>query len=219
MSTDKPWQAALGAEAPSLYRISEFPELFADACLRGSDGTLKFISFYGRDGSVMQFIAALELGPRDGGVTRFHLSDEDGGEHLVETGSSAHLSKFSARLPPRNLFGPLSQTWLYDSAFEQPDRANRIGWVIYRSAPSEQQQAHKALADKAWALTGQLSPVALLDAWREPIQAWCEHTRAWDSLDDRLYPPLGGIAALRVSITDAFLRFISQGVREHSLPV
>jgi len=204
---------------PHLYRIAEFPELFADACLRNSEGDLKFLSFYGRDGSVKQFLAALELGAGKGGVSRFYLVGKDDKRHRVEAGSASNLSMYSGRLR-QNLFGPLSQTWLYDGTFAQADRANRIGWLLHRAAPGEDQdQVHQILADKAWALTCQLAPVALLDTWRQPIQDWCRQTKSYEHLDDPLYPPLGGIHALRVSVTDHLLRFVSAGVKSGQLPV
>ncbi|MDR2839037.1 MAG: hypothetical protein LBV49_10825 [Azonexus sp.] len=203
-----------------LYRIEEFPELFADACLRNSEGQLKFLSFYGRDGVVMQFLAALELGVKEGGVTRFHLKGEDGEHHLVEAGSAGQLSKFSGRLPRQNVFGPLSQTWIYDAAFEQADRANRIGWVLHRTlAGQDQEQVQQLLLERAWAMTCQLSPVALLDDWRASLQDWCLEKDAYKRLDEPNYPPLGGIEAMRISITDHFLRYVSQGVRDGLLTV
>ena len=210
------------ADTPILYRIAEFSELFADACLRNSEGELKFLSLYGRDGPVMQFLAALQVGSNEGGITRFNLLDENGERHLVGVGAGtvANLSKFSGRLPRQNLFWPLSQTWLYDHTLRDVDRANRIGWVIHRAVPGEdQEQIKQMLLAKAWLMTCRLSPVALLNEWQQPIQDWCVQTHSYDYLNDPLYPPLGGIQALRVSITDHFLRFVSEGVRTRCLLV
>jgi hypothetical protein len=202
-----------------LYRIEQFPELFADACLRNDEGHLKFLSFFGRDGSVMQFLAALELGDKEGGVRSFHLVGGDGERHLVDAAHVKSLSKFSGRLP-RNLFGPLSQTWLYDGSFTEPDRVQRIGWVLHRAdAGEDQDQVRQSLLERAWGMTARLSPLALLESWRQPIQSWCLETRSYDPLESPVYRPLGGIRAMRISITDHFLRFVSQGVREHKLAV
>ena len=60
-----------------MYRIEEFPEVWADACLRDSEGRFMFLSLYGRDGSLMQLLAAMDLGPAERGVQRFHLVDQD----------------------------------------------------------------------------------------------------------------------------------------------
>jgi hypothetical protein len=168
----------------------------------------------------MQFLAALELGDKEHGVRRFHLQGKDGSSHAVEADKASDMLKLSGRLPRKNVFGPLSQTWIYDRDFSAPDRANRIGWVLHRAAEDESpEQTRQALLGRAWDMTGRLSPVALLDVWRSPIQEWCLEKRAYEPLEDPLYPPLGGLRAMRVSITDHFLRFVSQGVREHELTV
>jgi hypothetical protein len=61
--------------------------------------------------------------------------------------------------------------------------------------------------------------VALLDDWRASLQDWCLEKDAYKRLDEPNYPPLGGIEAMRVSITDHFLRYVSQGVRDGLLTV
>ena len=58
----------------SLYRIEGYADLWVDACLRNDEGELMFLSFYGRDASAMQFIAAAELGSQaEAGISRFAL--------------------------------------------------------------------------------------------------------------------------------------------------
>lgn len=51
-----------------MYQVEEFPEVWADACIRESDGRFLFVSLYGRDGSLMQFMAAMQLGNKEGGI-------------------------------------------------------------------------------------------------------------------------------------------------------
>lgn len=204
--------------AEPMYFVAQFPEVFADACLRDSAGMLKFLSAYGRDGSIMQFEAALQLGHREGGVCRFHLVGPDGVRHAVEVGNADRLTKFSGRLPRQNLFGPLTQVWMYDKALVELDRANRIGWAMHREtsdgpAGACAGQRHDGLLAKAWELTRQLSPVALADAWKADVQAWCLEKNAYERLDSPLYPAIGKVDAMRVSITDHFLRFVSEQVR------
>lgn len=199
-----------------LYRVEEFPEVFADACLRDSAGTLKFLSVYGRDGALMQLQAAMELGAQSRGVDRFHLVAADGSRHRVDVGNASRLDKHSGRLPKQNIFGPLSQIWMYDKAFTELDRANRIGWAICHTQHSglASHDHVAALLDKAWALTRRLSPIALLDTWRPRLQAWCLEAGAYERLDDRLYPPIGPADAMRVSISDHFVRFVSAQVKQ-----
>ncbi|MBU4281089.1 MAG: hypothetical protein KKG49_16375 [Gammaproteobacteria bacterium] len=198
-----------------MYRIEEFSEIWADACLRNSDGRLMFLSYYGRDGSVMQFLASLELGHTERGLNRFHLVGADGQRHPVEVSGTERLGKHAARLPRQNLFGPLTHNWIYDKTLQSPDRANRIAWVMHRPGDAARCAPNEVntLYDKAWQVMSDLSPVALLDHWREPCLDWCREKRAVELLDDPVYPALGQVMAMRVSLSDHFVQFVSDGVR------
>ena len=200
-----------------MYQIEEFPEVWADACIRDAEGRFLFLSMYGRDGSLMQFMAAMQLGAKEGGVQRFHLIGEGGARHQVEVGGADRLSKQAARLPKQNLFGPLSQMWVFDKSLQEPDRVNRIGWALHRhvavAAAADLQPADEQLRERAWQLIKSLSPVALQDHWREEILSWCTEKAATQTMGSDLYPVLGQVHAMRVSLTDHFLTFISDGVR------
>lgn len=194
-----------------LHRIEGFVDLWVDACLRSDDGQLVFLSFYGRDSSVMQFISALELGSKEGGVRRFNLADAAGGRQLVEVGAIERLAKHSGRLPRQNIFGPLTQMWIYDRALQELDKANRIGWVVSHEGDSTDIDA------KAWELVKTLSPVALQDHWRGLLMQWCHERKAVMPIGTGPYRRIGPVQAVRVSITDHFVRFVSQSVRERTL--
>ncbi|MCR6481039.1 hypothetical protein NU688_33115 [Variovorax sp. ZS18.2.2] len=199
-----------------LFRIEEFSELWVDTCLRNSEGEFKFLSLYGRDGAVMQFMAAMELGQKDGGIQCFHLVDGAGERHPVYAGTTARLSKHAGRLPRQNLFGPLSQMWIYDKNLQQIDRVNRIGWVVYRLADGRGVQGPSGsdLGARSWPLIQRLSPIALLDHWREPLVDWCLEKRAVEPLGDERYPAIGDVQAIRVSIGDHFVKHVSACVRD-----
>lgn len=196
-----------------LYRIEGFTDLWADACLRNDEGQLQFLSFYGRDTSCMQFIAAMELGAKEGGVRRFTLAAENGSSHGVEVGSTERLGKFSGRLPRQNLFGPLSQMWVYDRCLQEIDKAHRIGWVVHQQGQGED----VGIDAKVWELLKQLSPVALLDHWCDPLMTWCHAQRAVAEVGSERYPPIGPIRAVRVSLSEHFVRFVSDSVRNRTL--
>lgn len=197
-----------------MFRIEEFPEVWADACLRDSEGRLMFLSVYGRDGSLMQMLAAFELGLSERGVDRIYLVDQEGERHRADVGDAKRLAKHSGKLPRQNLFGPLNQMWLFDKGLQAPDRANRIGWVL-NNANARTRTTAQALAfnDRIWQLVNLLSPVALHDYWRGPIFRWCREKRAMQTMDSDLYPALGPVEAMRVSLTDHFTQFISDSVR------
>lgn len=202
-----------------MYRIEEFPDIWCDACLRDSEGRFLFLSVYGRDGSLMQFMAALDLGEKEKGVAHFHLADASGDRHLVDVGGTKRLAKQAGRLPRQNLFGPLSQLWLFDAKLQTPDRVNRIGFAMHYGSVTAAGygSALSDLADRAWLLVKNLSPVALLDVWREQVMAWCMEKNAVEFIGSDLYPALGPVRAARVSLTDHFTAFVSGAVREHRL--
>lgn len=193
----------------SLYRIEGYADLWVDACLRNDEGELVFLSFYGRDASAMQFIAAAELGHKaEAGISRFTLVNAAGQRQLVDLGSTERLGKFSGRLPRQNLFGPLSHLWLYDKRLRALDKANRIGWVLAAGGDIEA---------RVWGLVKELAPIALLDTWQRPLLDWCRDKGAVHELGLGLYPNIGNLRALRVSITDHFIRHVSAVVRERQL--
>lgn len=198
-----------------MYQIAEFPDVWADACLRDTEGRFLFLSLYGRDGALMQFMSALYLGSKSAqGITRFHLVQQRDGykqRHLVEVGGADRLDKHSGRMPKGNIFGPISQMWLFDKSLQKPDRENRIGWALQHSGESD---AAQALQERIWAMVKHLSPVALLEHWREPVLAWCLEKGAVQPMESAMYPALGSVQGARVSLTDNFTQFISDSVRQ-----
>jgi hypothetical protein len=198
-----------------MYRIEEFSEIWVDVCLRNSEGQFMFMSIFGRDGSILQFVAAMELGDQARGISRFHLIDDQGARHPVDVGGTQRLSKHATRLPRQNVFGPLNHMWLFDKCLQTPDQVNRIAWVLHApegDATDEIEQ--ETLMAKTWQTLVQLSPVALLEHWREPVIQWCLEKRAIASLDDDVYVAIGRVQAVRVSLTDHFVKFISTGVQQ-----
>ena len=192
-----------------MYRIQEMPEVMADACLRDSEGRFMFLSIYGRDTAVMQFLAAMEL-PRDKqGIEMFSLIDTHTSlSSTVDVGGTDRLTKHSGRLPRGGLFGPLSHMWIYHAGLTEPDMVNRSGWVLHHGAYDE-----RALAERSWRLLQRLSPVPLLDAWRDCLMDHARATGMVRELNDPLYPPLGPISGARVGIGQEFLAQLSDLVQ------
>ena len=198
----------------TLYQIEEFSDIWADACLRDSEGRLMFLSVYGRDGVLMQMLAAFELGASQRGVNQIHLVGKDGERHRVDVGDVKRLDKHAGKLPRQNLFGPLNQMWLFDRGMRSPDRANRIGWALHSSSAARRSaEQAEDYRHRLWQLVNLLSPVALQEHWREPVFQWCREKQAIQALDSRLYPALGNMTAMRVSLSDHFTTFISSSVR------
>jgi hypothetical protein len=201
-----------------MYRIHEFPDVLADACLRDSEGRFLFISLYGRDGAILQMLSAMELSETKGGIDRFNIVDDKGRGHVIDIGDTGRLAKFTGRLPRQNIFGPLTHTWLYDQAILKPDLANRQAWVLTYDPCSDGEDARVAmLEERCWRAIQSLSPVPLLPAWRDAVMSWCFSSGAVRYLDDPLYPPVGPIRGARVGLGTAFLDQISHLVKSRQL--
>jgi hypothetical protein len=201
-----------------VYKVEEFGDVFADACLRDAAGRFVFLSVFGRDTALQQFMAAMELPQSEQGITCFHLLDSDQ-RHAVDVGGTNRLTKFTGHLPRQGIFGPLSHVWIYDKQLSQPDFANRIGWALHHGSAVENRSAkdaalarHVYLADRVWMLLKRLSPVPLLDHWRTPVMDWGWSTGVITRLDDP-YPPLGPLAGARVSLGEGYLPHISDLVQ------
>lgn len=194
-----------------LFKLRELSDLFADACVRDEAGQLMFLSLYGRDTAIQQLLAAFTLKVGEGGFDSFHLQDPAGESHLVHVGNADRLEKFTGKLPRDNLFGNLVHLWLYDPALIRPDRSNRVAWVLVDGAddPSDQSEA---IRTRVWGLYKLLSPVPLLDDWRQAVLS-----RTGDEvvtlMGETSYPPLGRITAARVSLPDHFPEIVSGMVK------
>ncbi|HET9645424.1 MAG TPA: hypothetical protein VFP68_19175, partial [Burkholderiaceae bacterium] len=189
-------------------------EVMADACLRDSEGHFLFLSIYGRDHALLQFLSALELPVSQRGVDIFHLVDECGEASPVHVGGTDRLTKISAHLPKANLFGPMSHMWVYHAAIEKPDFANRHAWVL---VPGADDEALRVLQDKAWAMVQRLSPVPLLDHWRERVMTEAFGSGLVKPVDDAVFPPLGPIRGMRISLGQGFANQLSQWVASGAL--
>ena len=193
------------------FKVQQFPEIWVDACLRDGEGRFLFLSLFGRDNAVLQFIAAMELPRVEQGIDRFVLVDAGGREHPVDVGGTDRLAKHTGRLPKNNIFGPVSHVWLYDASLTSPDRVNRHGWVLRHSADTAEADASTPhLLDRAWGMMQSLSPVPLLDMWRGPLMQLATDTGMVRLLDDPLFPPLGPVEGARVSLGQQFLPKLSE---------
>jgi|GEM_PF-6309870 len=68
-----------------------------------------------------------------------------------------------------------------------------------------------------WRLMQRLSPVALLDTWREALIEWARGAGVLRELNEPRFPPLGPVRGLRVSLGEAFLAQVSSLVRSGAI--
>lgn len=195
----------------SLFSIREFADVFVDAAVRDTNGDLAFLSMYGRDTVILQFLASFSLPTGQGGRRDFTLvrSHE---QHCIALPEPEKLQKLTGRLPRNTLFGNLTHTWLYGEGVIKPDRANRRALLLRH----DESESVEAFDDRIWLLLRELCPVPLLDHWRWPLMA---------ALDDELVtplqttdtPPIGKVDGAAIALPDGFEEIVSMAVATGAL--
>jgi hypothetical protein len=196
-----------------MFKLKELFDIFADACVRDEAGNLVFLSLYGRDTTVQQLFAAFYLKASEGGFDQVHLVDDKGVENFVFVGDADRLTKTSGRFPRANLFGNLVHTWIYDPSVIRPDMVNRAAWLLAERGDGT---AEADLDARVWEAYRQLSPVPLLDHWREAVVA-ATGVDCITSMDETPFPPLGRVSAVRVKVGENFAPKVSELIRNGTL--
>ena len=145
-----------------LYRIDECPDLMADGCVCDQNGHLVFLSLWGRDTAVQEFLARLTLGQDPQGLDRFHLVTEQDRSLPVFVGNVEMLEKRTTRALRRTLFGSMIHLWLFDKRCVEPDKANASALAILPKELSDRSQ-------RLWTLVQETCPLPLLDHWRDTV--------------------------------------------------
>lgn len=170
---------------PLVY-IEECPDLFVDACACDEQRNLVFLSAWGRDTALQEFLARLTLGSSDNGLEQIHIVAE--GRSLPVFPNADLLEKRTTRQFRGTLFGSLLHIWLFDRRCAQPDRANHLAYALLENGQSPDQ--------RLWPLITETCPLPLLPHWREPVlDVLTQH--------DMLLPlpgTLGPITAWRLSL-------------------
>lgn len=146
-----------------IYTIAECPALTSDACVCDEGGTLVFLSVWGRDTAIQEFLARLTLKPgEDRSLRALRLFDQASNGFPVSFGSIEMLEKRMTRTFRRTLFGSIGHLWLFDKRCRFPDIANATALtVIPKQAPDR--------VERLWRATLATCPLPLLDHWRECV--------------------------------------------------
>lgn len=145
----------------ALYALTECPDLVADGCLCDDRNQLVFVSLWGRDTAVQQFLAQLTLGPAEGGLDQFSLLGEDF-TLPVFVHAAESLEKRTTRSLRGTLFGTLLNLWLFEPRCVRPDKAAGSAIVILpKAAPNR--------IERLWTVVKEACPVPLLDHWRDTV--------------------------------------------------
>lgn len=197
-----------------MHVLVEQSDVFVDAMASDHHAQLLFVSVYGRDTSVQQFMARLHQSSRDGGVDQLTALPHYGAKPDLQVlvGDPKRLEKVTGRMPKTGLLGNLVHAWIFDPAVQLVDHATRSAWLFnHRTTAALDEDALKA---QAWKLVKDLSAVPLLDTWAE---ATLRHVQASGGF---ISPQcIGSIFAVRIALNDDFPAWVSRGVQDGLLPV
>lgn len=135
--------------------------VFCDGLLTAPDGRLLFMSVWGRDTTISEFVARVTLSDHPDGIKQFEASGPEL-EMRAFINDVKFLDKRQARAS-NSLFGDLVQLFVFDQSLCRPDRSLREAWTIYRTNGDSH-----ALPDP-WPLVMDTCHVPLMPHWRKPI--------------------------------------------------
>lgn len=146
----------------ALSRIEECSDMMVDACLCDEQNDLMFLSVWGRDTAIQEFLARLTLGTDENGLDQFNIRTGDDVTFPVFVRNVDLLQKRTTRTIPRTLFGSLVHLWLIDGRCIEPDKANAKALAIFPKDVSDRD-------DRLWSLVKKTCPLPLLDHWRDSV--------------------------------------------------
>lgn len=142
-----------------LFQIEELPDLYVDACVCDEQRNLVFLSAWGRDTVLQEFLARLTLGREENGIDQFHVIVDR--RRLPVFPNQELLEKRTTRQFRGTLFGSLLHLWLFDRRASTPDQANHFAFALLE----REEDPHHRL----WPLVMETCPLPLLPHWREPV--------------------------------------------------
>ncbi|PRB81544.1 hypothetical protein [Pseudomonas sp. MYb185] len=188
----------------ALYQVDECPDLYVDACVCDEQRNLVFLSVWGRDTAIQEFLARLTLGREERGLEQFHIVVD--GRSLPVFPRVDMLEKRTTRQMRGTLFGSLLHLWLFDSRCMTPDRANHIAYALIEADANPQH--------RLWPLVMDACPLPLLQHWREPVM----ELLVQQEMLQRLPGSTGPVTAWRLSLQlDRLEAELGQLIRQNVL--
>ena len=148
-----------------LYEMREIGGIFIDAVVKDKRDEFIFVSAFGRDTAIQEFIAKLSLTSCADKLRYFSLSDELVPSGFYYTGDFNRLVKQTTRLHQATLFDGLVHVWLYDKLAVELDYANRRG-ILLKKMTENSDDFQKRL----WQTVTLLCPVPLLGHWQSLLK-------------------------------------------------
>ncbi|SHN14475.1 hypothetical protein SAMN05216593_109200 [Pseudomonas asturiensis] len=187
-----------------LFHIEECPELYVDACVCDEKRNLIFLSAWGRDTAMQEFLARLTLGSAENGLDQFHIVMNE--QRIPVFPEAELLEKRTTRQLRGTLFGSLLHLWLFDQRCAQPDRANHYAYALIEKS---QQPFHRL-----WPLVVDTCPLPFLPHWREPVMS----VLTAHNMLHQLPGAIGSVTAWRLCLQlDVLEKALGELIREGKL--
>lgn len=156
-----------------LMTMQEVHGIFSDGVVVDNNQRPVFLSIWGRDTAVQELLARLSVVERDGGLESATLTGSESQACEARTihihfGNVDRFDKLTGRMPKTNLFGSVSQVWLYDHMTVEPDRANRKAILLSRLLNPDKESGSEETA-RLWQLICQTCHLPLLNHWRDTV--------------------------------------------------
>ena len=157
-----------------LMVLPEVQGIFADAVVTDTDNVLVFLSLWGRDTAIQELLARLSISEREGSLEQLSLTRPDHPRIQIHTSNVDRYGKITGRMPKDNLFGAVTQLWLYDRLVTEPDRVNRKAILLHQNCGLSQPLNHGVDSSedrefRLWQLVRQTCHLPLLDHWRRTV--------------------------------------------------
>ena len=146
-----------------MLEINDIPGVFCDAHLVDDSG-VRFMSIWGRDTAIQEFLARLFLPERDGGIRSFRVGGSAvAGACIVSITDPDQLIRLTARRSG-TVFGELVHVWLYDRIAVDADQANGRALLLQHEGWDDGLEA-------IWQLLKQVLWLPVLDHWQGVLLA------------------------------------------------
>jgi len=186
----------------TLLKISAINDCFVDAYLVDDANHLLFLSIWGRDTALQEFIARLSLPVNENGIRDFTVIG-DGHERYVQTPNVDTLDKTTAKTSANTIFGQLAQLWIYSKQAVQPDMANRRAMMLFRESDNPD----------PWPMIKTVCHLPLLDHWRDAFLGCC-HKQEWLQKLNKGF----GMKGLLIDLGDEGVELtVTQMIQNHEL--
>jgi len=191
----------------AMIHIKQQAGVFCDSFVAGDTGIL-FASFWGRNTSLQQFLARMELAIDEDGINQltFEISKDRSPTFLLQ--NVKNMQKLSGRVAGTIYGKDLSHVFIYDESTIKINYSGYRATILYFDNTQIDNQS-------IWKLLKELSPIALLDSWMTQIINLCQQDGYLVKVEG-----FGGVSALIVKLDEADFEWsISKMIKDKTLLV